>query len=510
MEGSKIPGVGKHLRASGLLRAADAWRIIHCYILKNERAAVMTRTGRMIILVLVGTFIAFAAPARTSPAAAAQTAKDHQNESKEARDQRMSWWRNARFGMFIHWGLYAVPAGEYKGKRSKDTGEWIQSWANIPREEYEEFAKHFDPVKFNAADWVGSAKDAGMQYIVITSKHHEGFSMYDSKVSNYDIVDSTPFKKDPMAELSRECRRQGIHFCFYYSIMDWHHPSQYVDAPGKARTAGNGQNKILPDQKAAYIQYMKAQLKELVKQYDPDVLWFDGEWTDWWTEQDGKDLYSYVRELKPSIIVNNRVGKGRQGMQGMNKGPGYAGDFGTPEQEIPSTGLPGVDWESCMTMNDTWGFKAYDQNWKSAQTLIRNLVDITSKGGNYLLNVGPTAEGVIPEASVTRLKEIGRWMKVNSECIYGTGPSPFKSLTWGRATQRGNRVYLAVFNWPDGQLNVPPLKNKVQRAYLLADPGRNLKVEQKSDSIVIGLPTRAPDAIASVLALELDGPPAVK
>jgi alpha-L-fucosidase len=467
----------------------------------------MTRVQHLVILLLAGASIAVAGRSVPSPAATTQAPKDYLNETREARDQRMSWWRNARFGMFIHWGLYAVPAGEYKGKRSKDTGEWIQSWANIPREEYEQYAKQFNPVGFNAADWVRCAKDAGMQYIVITSKHHDGFSIFDSKVSNYDIVDSTPFRRDPVAELSRESRRQGIHFCFYHSIMDWHHPSQYVDAPGKNRTAGNGQNKILPDQRAAYIQYMKAQLKELVTQYDPDVLWFDGEWTDWWTEQDGKDLYNYVRALKPSIIVNNRVGKGRQGMQGLNKGPGYAGDFGTPEQEIPPTGLPGVDWESCMTMNDTWGFVSHDNNWKSAQMLIRNLVDIASKGGNYLLNVGPTAQGVIPEASITRLQEIGRWMKVNGESVYGTGPSPFKSLTWGRATQKGNRLYLAVFSWPDGLLNVPPLRNKVQRAYLLADPGKSLKVEQKADSISIRLPKTAPDAVASVLALELDGVP---
>ncbi len=470
----------------------------------------MTRINYLAILLLVGTVVAIAGRTGPASAASAPAPKDYLTETKEARDQRMSWWRNARFGMFIHWGLYAVPAGEYKGKRSKGTGEWIQSWANIPREDYEQFTKQFNPAKFNAADWVRAAKDAGMQYLVITSKHHDGFSLFDSKVSNYDIVDSTPFRKDPMAALSRECRRQGVHFCFYYSIMDWHHPSQYVDAPGKNRTAGDGQNKILPDQRDAYIQYMKTQLKELVTQYDPDVLWFDGEWTDWWTEQDGKDLYNYIRSLKPSIIVNNRVGKGRQGMQGLNKGPGYAGDFGTPEQEIPSTGLPGVDWESCMTMNNTWGFVSYDQNWKSAQTLIRNLVDIASKGGNYLLNVGPTAQGVIPEASVTRLREIGRWMKVNGEAIYGTGPSPFKSPVWGRATQKGNRLYLAVFNWPDGQLSVPALKNKVRRAYLLSDPGKDLKVDQETGSISIRLPEAAPDPTASVLALELDGIPQAK
>src|SRR3989442_4143182 len=326
-------------------------------------------------------------------------------ETNGERDRRMKWWREARFGMFIHWGLYAVPAGEYKGQRSTRIGEWIMEWANIPRADYEKFAAQFNPVKFNAAEWVRIAKGAGMKYIVITSKHHDGFSMFDSKVSHYDIVESTPFRGAPMKELAAEAKKQALRFCFYYSIMDWHHPSQYVDAPGKDPTAGHRVTKVRPGGKEEYVQYMKAQLAELVKTYDPAVLWFDGEWPDWWTEPDGKDLYQYVRSLKPNIIINNRVGKGRKGMQGMNKeDQEYAGDFGTPEQQIPPAGLPGVDWESCMTMNDTWGYKSYDDNWKPAGTLIRNLIDITSKGGNYMLNVGPTAEGVIPEASVTRLR----------------------------------------------------------------------------------------------------------
>jgi alpha-L-fucosidase len=346
-----------------------------------------------------------------------------------------------------------------------------------------------------------------MQYLVITSKHHDGFSMFDSAVSDYDIVDSTPYGKDVMADLSRECQRQGIRFCFYYSIMDWHHPSQYVDDPEKHRTAGNGKNQIVDGQKEAYVQYMKTQLKELVEQYDPEVLWFDGEWVDWWTEEDGKDLYNYVRSLKPSIIINNRVGKGRQGMQGLNKGPGYAGDFGTPEQEIPPTGLPGVDWESCMTMNDTWGYKSYDDNWKSTETLIRNLIDIVSKGGNYLLNVGPTADGLIPEPSVERLAEIGDWMETNSESILATGPSPFGKLEWGRATQKGNRLYLHVFDWPTGDLKTPLLSNKVEKAYFLADPSRSLNTASEGEMMTIQLPGKAIDPIATVIVLELDSPP---
>jgi alpha-L-fucosidase len=427
-----------------------------------------------------------------------------QAESPAARDARMAWWRDARFGMFIHWGLYAVPAGEYNGKRSKEIGEWIMSWANIPRAQYEQFAPRFNPVKFDAAAIVGAAKNAGMKYIVITSKHHDGFSMFDSAVSNYDIVDSTPYKRDPMRALADEAKRQGLKFCFYYSIMDWHHPSQYVDAPDKDPTAGNSKNKMKDGRKQEYVDYMKAQLRELVTKYDPAVLWFDGEWVDWWTEEDGQDLYKYVRSLKPEILINNRVGKGRKGMEGLNKSDRvYSGDFGTPEQQIPASGLPGVDWESCMTMNDTWGFKSYDENWKSSETLIRNLIDIVSKGGNYLLNVGPTAEGQIPAASLERLSAMGQWLNTNGVAIYGTSASPFTSqLPWGRATRKGNTVYLHVFNWPQsGTLDVPPFNATVKSATLLAGKAA-LDVNKNGDGFSIKVPAQAPDSFASVIALE--------
>jgi alpha-L-fucosidase len=424
-------------------------------------------------------------------------------ETQAERDRRMQWWREARFGMFIHWGLYAVPAGEFQGKHSNQTGEWIMSWANIPRAQYEQFLPRFDPEKFNAAEWVHIAKSAGMKYIVITSKHHDGFSMFESKTSKYNIVDATPFHRDPMKELAAEAKKQGIKFCFYYSIMDWHHPAQYVDAKGKDPTSGDGQTKLKPGGKEEYVSYMKSQLRELVTRYDPAVLWFDGEWVSWWTEEDGRDLYNFVRSLKPGIIVNNRVGKGRNGMEGMSKGA-EAGDFGTPEQQIPANGLPDVDWESCMTMNDTWGFKSDDDHWKSTQTLIRNLIDIASKGGNYLLNVGPTSEGLIPGPSVDRLAEIGKWMAVNGESIYGASASPFPSaLPFGRATTKPGRLYLQVFDWPaDGKLQITGWSKPVKRAYLLATPSKNLKIDQTSDQVTIALPATAPDPIATVIVLE--------
>lgn len=334
-------------------------------------------------------------------------------ETPAARDARMQWWRDASFGMFIHWGAYAVPAGTYKGREVKGVGEWIMHSANIPIPEYEKFVAQFDPRQFNAMEWVRIAKNAGMKYIVITSKHHDGFSLWDSKVTAYDVMDASPFRRDILKELSDACKAEGIRLCFYHSIMDWHQP----DAESKKEYSH--QQSANPDWARYRETYLKPQLKELVMNYDPAVLWFDGEWIPEWTEEQGRELYDWLRSLKPSLIINNRVGKGRNGMQGMNAYAHATGDFGTPEQEILE-GTSDLDWESCMTMNDTWGFKRSDTNWKSAKVLIDNLIDIAAKGGNYLLNVGPDALGKIPEASVDRLNEMGRWLRVNGEAIYGT------------------------------------------------------------------------------------------
>ncbi|QNN24652.1 hypothetical protein HED60_21040 [Planctomycetales bacterium ZRK34] len=424
-------------------------------------------------------------------------------ESESARDARMKWWRDDRFGMFIHWGLYAVPAGEYNGKDIGGIGEWIMNHAPIPADEYQKYTKQFDPAKYDPEKWVKAAADAGVKYLVITSKHHDGFCLWDSKVTKYDIVDATPYGKDLLKPLAEACKKHGIKFCTYYSIMDWHHPSQ--TAGGK-----NGRynpTKIVDGRKEEYVKYMKAQLKELIDNYDVEVMWFDGEWVGWWTEPDGKDLYAYLRKLKPSLIINNRIGKGRKGMEGLNKGDQeYAGDFGTPEQQIPADGLPGVDWESCMTMNDTWGFKKKDHNWKSSEKLIRNLIDICSKGGNYLLNVGPTAEGEIPGPSLERLADMGKWMKVNGQSLYGTTASPFpKQPKWGRVTTKGSTLYLHVFEWPaDGKLTMPAVDGKVKSVKLLADPSRSgLSASVEGGQTVVTLAGSAPDKIASVVELQL-------
>ncbi len=391
---------------------------------------------------------------------------------KEEREQRMSWWREAKFGMFIHWGLYAIPAGVWKGQEYEGIGEWIMSHADIPVHEYEKLAYKFNPVKFNAEEWVKLAKEAGVKYIVITSKHHDGFSLFDSKVTEYDIVDATPYKKDILKALNKECKKVGIKFCTYYSILDWHHPAQEPKREEKKNIYGN--NLIKEGRKREYIDYMKAQLKELITQYDPGVLWFDGGWVDWWTPKDGKEIMDYLWSLKSNLIINNRAA-------GNDKMEMVMGDYLTPEQYIPAE-HQNKDWESCMTMNDTWGYKKNDNNWKSTKVLITNLIDIVSKGGNFLLNVGPTAEGVIPEPSVKRLKEIGEWMKINGEAIYGTkrwhvireGPTKVLFIDSYEEdlgtihepeytpqdilfTTKNNTIYAICLAWPEGNVEIKSL-----------------------------------------------------
>jgi alpha-L-fucosidase len=417
----------------------------------------------------------------------------------------MKWWREARFGMFIHWGLYAVPAGSWEGK--DDYGEWIRTSARIPLETYDKFVPRFNPVDFNADEWVKAARDAGMKYIVITSKHHDGFCLFDTKQTDFNIM-KTPFSRDPMKELAESCRKYGLKFCFYYSIMDWHHPDYLPRRNWETdRPAGNADFD-------RYVSYMKAELKELLTNYgDIGVLWFDGEWESTWNQTRGLDLYYYVRSLQPSVIINNRVGAGRLDMAGLTKEGMFGGDFGTPEQQIPPTGLPGTDWETCMTMNDHWGYNSHDKNFKSTAEILRMLADIASKGGNYLLNVGPTALGTIPGESLERLKEVGTWMSLNSESIYGTTASPLVSTPWGRCTMKkvkgGINLYLHVFNWPsDGKITVNGCLNKVNKAVLLSDPRKPaLKTSVKNDAITVYVPGKAPDQVNSVILLNLKGEP---
>ncbi len=422
-------------------------------------------------------------------------------ETQERKDARMKWWREARFGLFIHWGLYAIPAGEWEGETNH--AEWILTTAQIPVEQYEKFALQFNPTAFDAAKWVSYAKQAGMKYIVITSKHHDGFCLFDSKHTDYDVIDVTPYKRDILKELADECRKQGLKMCFYHSIMDWHHPDYLPRRAWESRSAEGADFD-------RYVDYMKKQVAELLTNYgDLGVLWFDGEWEHTWEEERGRDLYNHVLSFQPSIIVNNRVGKGREGMAGTYDPETSVGDFGTPEQEIPATGLS-YDWETCMTMNDHWGYNKNDHNWKSEKDLIRKLVDIASKGGNFLLNVGPTAEGLFPQPSIDRLKTMGKWLDINGESIYGTTASLFESLEWGRATTKSQKLYFHVFDWPsDGKLLVPGLLTEIESAYMMVEPDTRLKTQLHSDSTVISLPEEAPDPIVSVVVCDVADRPEV-
>ena len=436
--------------------------------------------------------------------------KDYLNESKEEKDQRMEWWREARFGMFIHWGLYSIPAGEWKGETNH--AEWIRTTAQIPLSEYDKFINQFNPVKFNAEEWVRMAKDAGMKYITITSKHHDGFCLWDSKETDFDVM-STPFKRDILKELADACRKiGGVKLCFYHSIMDWHHPDYNERRPWEKDRPVEGTDR------KRFISYLKNQLKELVTNYgDIGVLWFDGEWENFWTHEDGKDLYNYVRSLKPGIIINNRVDKGRGGMAGMTTEGDYAGDFGTPEQEIPETGLPGVDWESCMTMNDNWGYNKADKNFKSAKDLIQKLVDIASKGGNFLLNIGPKPDGTFPQESIDRLKIIGDWMKINGESIYGTQASSFEHISWGRATQKrigeNSRLYLHVFDH-SSNIILNGLENEIISAAFLSN-GNKISFTKKDNVITFQIPPGVPaglydlDPYSTVIVVDIKGSPVV-
>jgi alpha-L-fucosidase len=323
-------------------------------------------------------------------------------ESSQDFAQRMKWFTDAQYGMFIHFGLYSQLGGIYKGSDEGRYAEWIQANQKISKSDYVKLIDTWNPKDFNANKIAKLAKKAGMKYLVITTKHHEGFCLWDSKYTEYDIASSPMKGRDFIQELSDACKKQGIRFGTYYSIIDWNHSSHDIPDDNAAEVdRKRWQNpSLLPGKKAEYVQYMKNQIKELIEIYDTDILWFDGDWADFWTLEDGDDLYQYIRELKPEIIINNRVSKRKT----------FKKDFGTPEQFHPDEKLD-YYWEACYTMNDSWGFKLKDTDWKNPETVYDKLKDINGKGGNFLLNVGPDGNGEVPEASEKILLEVGKMLK---------------------------------------------------------------------------------------------------
>lgn len=406
-------------------------------------------------------------------------------ETAAQRDARMAWWREAKFGLFLHWGVYAVPAGAHKGV---DTyGEWIMHSAKIPVAEYSEFARRFNPVKYDPAAWARMAKDAGMRYIVITSKHHDGFALFPSDASEWDIADATPYKKDLLGPLVDAAHGEGLKIGFYYSqAQDWNNPGG-----AKARfKEGEGWDSAHLGSFDAYLTKIAVpQVREILTRYPIDILWWD---TPTWMNAVRTAPLAKLTALRPRLVTNNRLGAG------------YGGDTATPEQFVPVTGIPG-DWETCMTMNGHWGYNAADDKWKSSEELIRKLADICSKGGNFLLNIGPTAEGEFPAPCIGRLRDMGRWLRINGESIYGTKAGPFAHLSWGCSTRKGSTLYLHVFDWPtDGRLRVP-LKTAAKSAWLLTSPDVKLKVAREADRLIVSVPAAAPDPADSVVVLDLDG-----
>ncbi len=446
-----------------------------------------------------------------------QTTSDHpvpavqDAESPQQREARMAWWREARFGMFIHWGLYSIPAGTWDGKQIEGIGEWIMNTASIPVADYKALADQFNPVAFNAHDIVALAKSAGMKYIVITAKHHDGFAMFDSRADPFNIVEATPFHRDPIRDLANECKAQGVKLGFYYSQdQDW------TASGGAALKRDDHQPPTFhwdPAQDGDYATYLhkKAipQIKELLTNYGdfPAVVWFDTPTKDM-TPELASEIVALLN-LHPNLIWNNRLGGG------------YKGDTETPEQFIPAEGYPGRDWESCMTMNDTWGYKSYDTNFKSTHTLLRNLIDIASKGGNYLLNIGPDSKGNVPPEEIERLHEMGRWVATNGEAIYGTRPTLFgaeagafsttekdrkgqpkfiPAWEW-RSTTGVNKIYVELFTWPR-VFHLDKSPRTITGAYLLADKRQKaLKVTHRGTGVDIALPAAALDPTATVLVL---------
>ncbi|MFV0469452.1 MAG: alpha-L-fucosidase [Dysgonomonas sp.] len=427
-------------------------------------------------------------------------------------DRKMQWWRDAKFGLFIHWGPYSLYGGTYNGFRQQRGGaEWIMNRCKIPVREYRAKASTFDPINYDAQAIVNQAKKAGMKYIIFTTKHHDGFAMFKSNVSEFNIVDYTPFKRDIVAELADACRKNDMKLGFYYSqSQDW------CNAGGATATKQMWEGWPNPDS-TAINDYVKAnngswdclqttasfeeyfyktslpQIKELLTNYgDVAVMWWDTPMgiSDQLAQKITDELAKY-----PQVITNDRL-----------KRPNFPGDYKTPEGKIPRLeDVAGIDWETCMNIGSSWGYKSYEKNWKQSKDLIQSLITIVARGGNYLLNIGPDPTGKIPDEAVNRLNDMGVWMQIYGEAIYGTQRSPIHP-DWGQITrkdkEKSSDLYLCVFNWPkDGKL-VLDADYKVKKASMVHD-GTILKVAKKNGQIIVDVPLIAPNEVASVIKLEL-------
>ena len=440
-------------------------------------------------------------------------------ESLTEREARMKWWREARFGMFVHWGLYSGLSGNWNGKIVGTNGgmEWLQNRVGTDTYTYASNALPlFRPKPGFATEWARLAKEAGCRYVVFTTKHHDGFALHDSKVSDYDA--GSTLHRDLVKEIVDALHTEGLRVGFYHSMIDWHHDQyDYTRAKGLPYPGGNKSVMSGPRDQSKYNDYLHAEVNELMSNYGPvDVVWWDYsskefQGDDAWR---ASDLIKLVRAKQPNVVMNNRLFRTAEAgwvgndMATLPKLDPQYGDFTTPEQHIPATGMPGIDWETCMTMNSTWGFNEHDHAWKSDATFIRNLVDIASKGGNYLLNIGPKGDGSVPEESVKSLRAIGAWMKVNGESIYGTTANPFGKLDWGSCTKRltdtGGKLYFHITIPPlDGKLVVTGLKNRISGARLLG--GGKVEVASSGQSTTLVLPTGIPIATNSVVAVNFEG-----
>ncbi|MBZ5859556.1 alpha-L-fucosidase [Flavihumibacter profundi] len=384
-----------------------------------------------------------------------------------------------RFGMFIHWGPITLRGTEIGWSRGHE----------VPVEDYDNLYKEFNPVLFNADTWVKAAKDAGMKYITFTSKHHDGFCMWPSAFTQYDIQ-STQYKKDIVGEIAKACKKQGIAFCLYFTILDWHDTNYPLHNLGDS----------IPDPKSnmgAFVQTMKNELTELVTNYHPYMIWFDGNWEEPWTKSYGQEIYTHLKRLDANLIINNRLGKGSHKVMSAAS----VGDYTTPEQEIGNLNMD-TPWESCITICDQWAWKPNDK-MKTLQECLQTLIKTASGNGNLLLNVGPMPDGRMEQRQVNQLKKIGDWLKIYGESIYGTAGGPYAPNDNYSATRKDTRVFIHIFNTANKEIVLPVLPGvKLLSAKLMNGPA--VKVQAKDDNYYFTLPAQLPDNNSNVLVLQLD------